>query len=154
MDSISKIYYALRHIEGKAIATMGYADWYRLVRSDGQITELEELPTAIGNVKLQADTIVSVASGIAVPTPGLDVLRYDPQDSPWVINLDHYKIIENLHLHDVYSEALKVAGCQDNALLRSELQNNIYVVKEPPNQNHWMKEFPEYVLQAKKRDRA
>lgn len=151
MNHVDRIYFALNRIENKSVAMMGFADWHRLVRSDGRITELEELPIAISNPKLQASTLTAVASGIAVAQPGMDVLRYDPVDAPYILNLDHYTIIENLHHHDIYLEALKVASIQDSPELRYELQNNIFVIKEPPNENHWMIDFPEYILNAKKR---
>jgi hypothetical protein len=140
MKTIDRLYYA-----------MGYADWHRLVRPDGKITELEQLPAAINNPQLAASTLTAVASGIAIPQPGMDVLRYDLEDKPYVINLDHYTIIENLHLHDIYPEALRVARLDDTADLRYQLQNKIYVIKEPPNENHWMQDFPQYVLEALKR---
>ena len=100
---------------------------------------------------LAASTIVAVASGVANPDPGCDVLRHDPADMPFIINLDHYSIIENLHLHDVYHEVLKVARIEETQELRFELQNSVYVIKEPPNDYHWLQEFPQFVLEAKKR---
>ena len=80
----------------------------------------------------------------------MDVLRYDPVDAPYILNLDHYTIIENLHNHEIYSEALKVALIHDSPELRYELQNNIFIIKEPPNDNHWMTDFPNYILNALK----
>jgi hypothetical protein len=151
MNYIDRIYYAVRKIENKSVATLGYGDWMRLVRADGEITELEALPPAVNHPSLAASTIVAVASGIAVAQPGMDVLRYDAKDAPFVINLDHYTIIENLHLHEVYPEALKVAKIDDTPQLRCELQNNVYVIKEPPNDNHWLQDFPNYVLEAKRK---
>ena len=150
MKHIDRVNFALNRIENKSVAAMGSADWYRLVRSDGRITELEELPKAISNPKLAASTLTVVASGIAVAQPGMDVLRYDPVDAPYILNLDHYTIIENLHNHEIYSEALKVASIQDSPELRYELQNNIFIIKEPPNDNHWMTDFPNYILNALK----
>ena len=123
----------------------------RLVRHDGKVTELEALPVAVDHPSLAASTIVAIASGIAVLQPGMDILRYDAKDAPYVINLDHYTIIENLHLHDIYPEALKVAKLEDTPQLRWELQNNVYVIKEPPNDNHWLTEFPQFVLNAQKK---
>jgi hypothetical protein len=152
MSKIDRLYYAIRRIEDKSVVSFGYADWARLVRADGTITEMEALPTAINNPSLAASTIVAIASGISNLAPGMDILRYDPSDAPYVINLDHYKVIENLHLHDIYPEALKIAQIDDTPGLRFELQNSVYVVKEPPNDYHWLKDFPEFVLQAKKRD--
>ncbi|MBK1830778.1 hypothetical protein JIN77_08575 [Verrucomicrobiaceae bacterium R5-34] len=149
MSRIKTIYYALNYIKNKSVASMAYGDWARLVRDDGAITELAELPQAIANPKLEASTLVSVASGIAVPDPGMDVLRYDRKDDPYFINLDHYKIIENLQEHEIYPEVLHVAGMADSAELRYEFQNNIYVIKEPPNNNHWLEDFPQHVLKAK-----
>jgi hypothetical protein len=151
MSEITRLYYAIQKIQNKSVATMGYADWARLVRSDGKLTELEALPEAINNPNLAASTLVAVASGIAVAQPGMDVLRYDPRDAPYIVNLDHYTIIENLHCHEIYYEALDVAKISDTPQLRYELQNNIYVIKEAPNDNHWLKDFPSYVLEAKKK---
>lgn len=151
MSALHRIYYAMQKIENKSVATLGYGDWLRLVRPDGLLTELEMLPQSINDARLAASTIVAVASGIAVAQPGMDVLRYDVKDDPYVINLDHYTIIENLHLHDVYREALRVARIDDTPQLRWELQNNVYVIKEPPNENHWLTDFPSYVLEAKRR---
>ena len=154
MKTIDRFYYALNRIEDKSVATMDYEVWRRLVRPDGKLTELEQLPDTINNPLLAAMTIAAVASGIAVSRPGMDVLRHDPEDAPYIINLDHYTIIENLHLHEVYPEALRVAGLDDTPELRYELENRIYIIKEPPNENHWMQDFPQYVLDAKKRKNA
>jgi hypothetical protein len=151
MNHIDRVYFALRRIEDKSVACLGYADWYRMVRPDGAVTELEELPATIRNPSLEASTVVALASGVANPDPGCDVLRYDPVDAPFVLNLDHYRVVENLHLHEVYQEVLKIAKVEDTPELRFELQNNVYVIKEPPNDYHWLKDFPEFVLQAKKR---
>lgn len=148
MNRIQTIYYALNRIENKSVASMAYGDWSRLVRNDGTLTELAELPSAIANPKLQASTLVAVASGIAIPQPGMDVLRFDRKDDPFFINLDHYTIIENLQNHEVYPEVLRIARLDDTPELRWELQNNIYVIKEPPNENHWLMDFPQHVLNA------
>jgi hypothetical protein len=151
MPQVDRLYYALRKIHNASVVSFGYADWLRLVRPDGAITELEELPPGLNNPSLAASTLAAVASGIANVQPGMDVLRYDPQDEPYIINLDHYTVIENLHLHPVYPKALKTADVKDSQILRFELQNNVYVIKEPPNDYHWLKEFPDYVLKAKRR---
>src|ERR1051325_6970706 len=151
MNHIDRVYFALRRIEDKSIATFGYADWYRMVRPDGAVTELEQLPPSIRNPSLEASTIVACASGVVYANPGCDVLRYDPADKPFVINLDHYKVVENLHLHPVYPEVLRITKLGDTPQLRFELQNNVYVIKEPPNDHHWLKDFPDFVLKAKKR---
>ncbi len=152
MKHVDRIYFALSEIEGKSVVTIASADWARLVRPDGALTELEQLPNGLNNPSLTASTLAAYASGIVVPTPGMDVLRYDPQDAPYVINLDHYTIIENLHLHPIYPDALRVAGASDTAELRWELQNNVYVIKEPPAPSgHWLTDFPKYIDIAKKR---
>ncbi len=153
MNKVDRIYYALREISDKSVVTFAYSDWIRLVRSDGQLTELEELPPGINNKILDASNIVAVASGIVVSEPGMDILRYDVKDAPYVINLDHYTIFENLHLQDCYSDVLETAGVVDSPELKYELQNNVYVLKEPPNDNHWLKDFPKHILEAKKKHR-
>jgi hypothetical protein len=151
MNQVDRLYYAVQKIHSASVVSFGYADWFRLVRPDGAITELEELPPNLNNPNLAAATVVAVASGIANVQPGIDVFRYDRKDAPFILNLDHYKVLENLHLHEIYPEALKFARVEDTPTLRFELQNNVYVIKEPPNDYHWMSDFPNYVLEAKKR---
>lgn len=152
MKKVDKIYYVLRNIEDKPVSMMGYADWFRLIRPDGNVTELVELPEAINNPSLNAATIVATASGIVNPTPGIDVFRYDQNDDPYVINMDHYTVIENFHMHDDYPKVLEMADIEDTQELKWELQNYIYIIKNPPIEDqHWFKDFPEFVLQAKKK---
>ena len=136
-------------VEGKSISSITKAEWTSLVHSDGSLTELKEIPSSLNNPVLKASTIVAVASGIIVPNPGMDILRYHEKDMPQCINLDHYTIIENLPLHPMYNRILKSAKIDDTDEIKIKLSNNVWIVKEPPNNYHWMHEFTEHILKAK-----
>jgi len=152
MTNHDKIYFSLKHVSNKSVVSMSREDWTKLVRDDGGVTELEGLPREVNNAGLRASLLVVVASGIENHDPGIDIFRHDPSDKPFVVNMDHYTVIENLQEHDVYSDVLRIAGVDDCPEIRSELKDKVYIVKDPPIENrHWFKDFPEFVLNAKKK---
>jgi hypothetical protein len=105
-----RLYYGLIHATGdnRSVAVLPKSEWSQLLRSDGSVTELTQRPSIISNPVLQAAEIASIASGIANPSPGLMVARYDPDDAPSVINVDRYTAIEDLPAHPIYPRALKM----------------------------------------------
>jgi hypothetical protein len=128
------------------------SEWSQLLRPDGSVTELSQLPGALSDPVLRAKEIVSIASGIANPTPGLMVARLDLKDAPTVINIDKYSAIENLALHPIYPRVLQIAGLDDTPEIRTTLKNHVFVVKENPDGDHWVEDFPKIFLNGLKKD--
>lgn len=152
MNDIKKVCYILRRIEGKSVHVIDKNDWHDLLRNDGTITELNDQPPPLGNPELKACTITTLASGICNPDPGIDVLRYDEDDAPKVINIDHYTVIENFESHPDYEKILSTAGIDDDVGLSAELNRKVFIIKEPPMDNHHMEEFPEFIEKARFKD--
>lgn len=155
MSDLQRITYAIKHAQGKAVVAFSFEDWQSLIRTDGNVTVLNQIPGPLNNDQLKACTIATVASGIANPIPGIDVLRYDEQDNPYVVNIDHYSVVENLSFTPLYHQALKIANIEDSAELRAEIDTHVFVIKEDPDpNNHWVQDIPKYVLDAQKKEQG
>lgn len=149
-----RVYYGLIRATGQhhAVAVIPAGEWSHLLRSDGSVTELTERPAILSNSILTAAEIVSIASGINNPAPGLMIARYDPDDAPSVINIDHYTAIENLPAHSIYPTALQKANVSDSDELRAALSQHVFLVKEDPDpEMHWVADFPQIFLEGRKK---
>lgn len=150
-----RLYYGLIHATGdsRSVAVLPRSEWANLVRVDGSVTELRQLPSIISNPVLKAAEIVSIASGIANASPGLMVARYDPHDAPSVINVDRYTAIEDLSAHPIYPQALQIAGVSDSSEIRDSLKDYVFVVKEKPDPKfHWFEDFPKIFIEGLKKE--
>jgi hypothetical protein len=139
--------------QNHSVAVLPKGEWSHLLRPDGSVTELTQLPSIISNPVLKTAEIVSIASGIANPNPGLMVARYDPNDAPSVINVDQYTAIEDLAAHPIYPKALQIAGVCDTHEIRASLKDFVFVVKEEPDPNfHWFQVFPQIFIDGLKKE--
>ncbi len=151
----ARVYYGLIRATGQhhSVAVIPANEWSQLLRPDGSVTELTERPSILSNPVLSAAEIVSIASGISNPSPGLMIARYDPNDAPTVINIDQYTAIENLPRHSIYQSALQKANVPDSPELRASLSQHVFFVKEHPDpQMHWVADFPKIFLDGLKKN--
>lgn len=117
---------------------------------DGSVTKLEEIPHKIAGVQTDAEVVVAVASGIANICPGIDIVRKDPKDAPFIYNTDHYAIIEHLTHHPEYTTFVRRAGVCDSIELRQAIDSWVWIIgplREPST--HWSTEIPQFIKNAK-----
>jgi hypothetical protein len=153
MDTTLRIKYALEHIEGRSVVAIKAGSWRELVVESGDPTKLIKTPKALGGLMNMAAQVITVGSGIINPDPGIDVVRHDPRDAPYVYNIDHYTVIENLPLHPQYHRVLEVAAVEENNELNSVLAQHVYVVGPYRRGDHWVQEIPERIRDARTRKR-
>ena len=72
--------------------------------------------------------MTAVASGIANQSPGLEIVRRDPADAPFIYNTDDYTVIENLTGHPEYLTFVRRAGVQDSIELRSAIDLWVWIL--------------------------
>lgn len=121
-----------------------------MVRDDGLVTTLEEVPEKLSGVMKDAEVVVAVASGIATPSPGIDIVRRDPKDAPYIYNTDHYMVVEKLTAHPDYLSFVRRAGVQDSEELRRTVNSWVWIVgpfRDPAA--HWSIEVPQHIQTAK-----
>jgi hypothetical protein len=78
------------------------------------------------------------------------VVRHDPRDAPYVYNIDHYRVLENLQLHPEYEKVITLAHVEDSEELREALSKNVFVVGPYRlADHHWVTEIPAQIANAK-----
>lgn len=153
MDNVERIKFALQHHMDKSIAEFSKGDWERLILSSGEPTKLEEVPYPLSSVMTDAKVVAVTASGIINPDPGIDIVRYDAQDAPHVYNIDHYSVVENLPNHADYSKVLSTANVKETDELNKILKEKVFVVGPRQSSDHWVKELPERIRNAKQKNK-
>jgi hypothetical protein len=152
MTYMERIAYSLKHHEEKTAAIFSRSDWNTLVLASGEPTRLTRPPVPLENVVDQASVVAIAASGQVNPDPGIDVVRLDGKDKPFVYNLDHYKVVENLQQHPQYDSILKTAGLTQAEDLDAALEEHVFIVgpfdKDYPG--HWAEDIPVHIANAKK----
>jgi hypothetical protein len=94
---------------------------------------------------------MTAGSGIYNPSPGIDVVRFDPNDEPYIYNIDHYTVFENFASTQLYHEALKVARIDETEELNEYIQSHVFMVGPSKESNHWEKEIPKHIRDAKQK---
>jgi len=149
MSQPDRLRYFLDHNFGTSVVTLNFQDWDNMVRYDGAVTRLEQIPEKLSGVLKDAEAVVAVASGIANPSPGIDIVRRDPDDAPFVFNSDHYTVVEKLTGHPDYSSFVRRAGVPDSEELRTAIDSWVWIIgptRDP--EFHWSKEIPEFIRRA------
>jgi len=142
----------MEDLYGHSVITMGNQDWRNLVRSDGQMTEVERIPEQLSGVVRDARVVAIAASGIRSPSPSIDVVREDPKDAPMIFNTDHYTVVERLSSHPDFPSILSRTNVADSSALRDVLDSWVWIIgpsRDPDH--HWAKEIPEHIRNAKKK---
>ena len=152
MSQPDRLRYFLDYNFGTSVVTVNFQDWAKIVRHDGAVTKLEEIPQKLSGVQRDAEVVIAVASGIANQSPGLEIVRRDPADAPFIYNTDHYTVIENLTGHPEYLTFVRRAGVQDSIELRSAIDSWVWILGPTRDRAvHWSKEIPGYIRDAKEK---
>jgi hypothetical protein len=152
MEDKDRIKFALEHVADKSVFIFERVEWERIVDENGEPTKLEDVPPAIYPLVSMASHVMTAASGIYNPSPGIDVVRSDPGDKPYIYNIDHYTVFEHLACDPLYHEALKVAGVEATEELDKFVQDHVFVVGPYCQDNHWVVDIPEYIKKARQKE--
>lgn len=146
MDEIKRIECALEHVMNASVITISRADWEILV--DGEPTRVVLAPVEMKGLLSPASLVSVVGSGIYNPSPGVDIVRYDLEDSPFVYNIDHYKVLENFSDDPNYQRVLNMVGIIDSDALQVIFKDYVFIVGPYRLDNHWSIEIPEAIRNA------
>jgi hypothetical protein len=142
-----------RKVGSKKVWCFPRADWETLVCDQGNVTVVPQLPGELDSVFDRTNLVITTASGIVNPDPGIDVVRYDPKDPPNErLNIDHYPVIEDLtgpHKYEVaYRDTLKGLGISDSPELRKSLEDYVFVVGPEKLDHHHVAQLPAHIRNA------
>ena len=147
MNEIKRIEYAIERVMNASVITLSRQDWENLVNSEP--TKINLAPKEMKGFFLPASLVSVVGSGIYNPSPGLDVVRYDPTDSPYVYNIDHYRVLEQFSKDPNYQRVVSMAGVKDSDILQATFLENVFIVGPYHIDNHWCEEIPKAIKKAK-----
>jgi hypothetical protein len=146
MENLERIKYALAQVEDHEVVIMRRDAWHRLVRDTGETTQFAGAPSPYSRVMSQAAVVTVAGSGIINPSPGMDIVRYEERDAPYVYNIDHYTVFENFPEHPQYHRVLAAAGVRETEDLHSALAENVLIVGPVKLENHhWVTELPDHI---------
>jgi hypothetical protein len=113
MENKDRFQYALEHVTDKSVFIVKRIEWERIIDESGEPVKLANVPTPISGLVTMAAHVMTAGSGIYNPSPGIDVVRSDPKDKPYIYNIDHYTVLENFVSAPLYKEALKAARIEE-----------------------------------------
>jgi hypothetical protein len=151
MENEAGFQYALEHVTDSSVFIIERFEWERIVNASGEPTQLANVPSPISGLVSTAAHVMAAGSGICNLSPGIDVVRLDPKDKPYIYNIDHYTVLEHFASAPQYHEALKVAKIDETVELNEYIQSHVFVVGPFRAGNHWAKEIPEYIREAKQK---
>jgi hypothetical protein len=149
MSDPLRLRYFMENHFGHSVITINFQEWGNLVRHDGCPTKLERVPGKLSGVMRDAEVVAIAASGISNGSPGIEIVRREPKDAPFIYNTDHYTVIERLSEHPDFVSIAKRAGVSASSGLRNTLDSWVWIVgPERDPENHWAEEIPEFIKRA------
>lgn len=152
MENKDRFQYALEHVTDKSVFIVERIEWERIVDESGEPVKLADVPLPISGLVSMAAHVMTAGSGIYNPSPGIDVVRSDPKDKPYIYNIDHYTVLENFASAPLYQEALKVARIEETEELNQYVQSHVFVVGPFRENNHWVAEIPKQIREAQQKE--
>jgi hypothetical protein len=122
-----------------------------LVDFQGEPTIIENIPKSISSLVSMSSKIIATASGIINENPGIDVIRYDPKDFPFVYNTDHYIVFEDFYNSPYLKDSIRISGIKESDNLIDFLKSKVLVVGPYQDKNHWIKEIPIFIQNGKRK---
>ena len=152
MENNYRFQCALEHVTDKSVLIVARIDWERIVDKIGEPIKIANVPPPISSLVSMAAHVMTAGSGIYNISPGIDVVRFDPADKPYIYNIDHYTVLEHFASDPMYHKALKVAGIEETEELNTFIQSHVFVVGPYREDNHWVEEIPKQILNAKQKE--
>jgi len=122
---------------------MGRADWERLSQDTTGPVPIDIGQTPLGGISSNASVIASVAYQPSDSAIGEVVIyRHDLADEPTPVNVDRYAVLTDVGSDPGLPSLISAASTQDNANLRRYLQDNVFLVRQNPGRDHWLRELP------------
>jgi hypothetical protein len=149
MADNDRIRFALEHVAKNSVFIVDRMDWERMVDDSGEPIRIESVPPALSGLVSVAAHVMTAGSGILNPSPGMDVVRLDPADAPYIYNIYHYAVLEHFSSTPIYQQVLKVARIEETADLDEFIQDHVFVVGPYHEDNHRVEEIPEQIKNAK-----
>jgi hypothetical protein len=122
---------------------MEKSEWERLLQDHDENTQIDIAVTPMAQIIHSAKV---VGSYIEKPVDGdtiIKIFRYDPKDTPHVINLDKYRLWNDISNPIVYSPIVTLCSTCDDGDFRSFIGDYVCIVPMPKGRDHHIEELPD-----------
>ena len=137
-----KFYAYFQRVEGKSVLIMPRTDWEALQVCSTEPVQIDIRSTPMAAVATDAVVMAAMAYRLSSKTAQIEIFRYDPSDAPTSINKDSYSVIEDVLHRPDYPTIVNRASTSDNDNLRCFLSEHVFLIKEEPGNDHWLKNLP------------
>jgi hypothetical protein len=122
---------------GRRVFTMTRSEWERLRAHEGKVVEIDVERTPADGVGAAASAIAALAAECSVHTERIEVWRYNPKDGPTPHDVQGYLVLEGLTRRLNVPMFAERASSHDSPRLRKHLRENVFVVREQPDEGRW-----------------
>lgn len=152
MVDTDRFKFALEHVADNSVFIVDRTEWERMVDESGEPIRIENVPPTLSGLVSVSAHVMTAGSGIYNPSPGMDVVRLDPNDAPYIYNIYHYTVMEHFSSASIYQQVLTVAQIEGSAELDKFIQDHVFVVGPyREDNNHWVEEIPKHIKNAKQK---
>lgn len=138
-------YATKRLFEDRPVFTWPNDQWKNFSGTHGQLVLMDVSATPMSGVAADAAVLACVAEDYTSPDGRISIYRYDAADGSTPINKDTYRVLRGETLRNtpnLRELAIACGTCADTNLYRF-LDENDFIVKEEPGDDHWLSELPE-----------
>ena len=142
-----EFYLTKKYFEGRPVFTWPKDQWRSVAGQGKQLALMDVTATPVGRVASDAPILACVAERCASPDAQMTIYRYDAVDGSTPVNKDSYKIWTGETLKNIPSlpELAFACGTCANANMYQFLDQNVFLVKEEPGDDHWLPKLPDSV---------
>ena len=142
-----EFYVTKKHFEGRPVFTWPKAQWESIIGQGEQLALIDVTATPMRGVASDAPILACVAEQYALPDAQISIYRYDAADNSTPVNKDSYKVLrgETLKSMSNLGELAVACGTCADANMYKFLDENVFLVKEEPGDDHWTAKLPDSV---------
>jgi hypothetical protein len=149
MTEIEKIRFAMERFYSKSVKVYNKQDWLSSIAHSGRPTKFINIPEPYEAIQHDFSYIESAGSGVVNPSPGIDIVRFDPKDEPYIYNTDHYNVIEDFIQKPEYQNILRIAGLIQTLEVDNIVREYVFIIGPEKLNCHWAEEVPGHIANAK-----
>lgn len=134
-----------QHYKNRPVFKMSRVVWDKMNEKGSDIIIVNIENTPIGEIKKDTQYLESIIDGTDGEKVYLKVYRRDENDYPYIINEDRYEVIERISDHVNVERIASEASTSCNENFSIFVESTVFLIKEKPGPNHWMKKIPENI---------
>lgn len=126
---------------GKTILIMERDCWRSLRSQEGAQIPIDLERTPLSAVEQDACVEAAVISRTTKRVK-ITIYRRDSRDEPTEINTDNYSVYEGLPSNLDVDEMVETASTAADSNFRDYADNSVFIIKDKPDDDHWLEKLP------------